>query len=63
MIIALNIVLAAVVVIGIVGMLAFSIATQNGEPAGDVVRLALRRRRRRAGARARVLGRTVAYRA
>jgi hypothetical protein len=63
MIIALNIVLAAVVVLGIVGLLAWSIATQNGESTAEVLQLAHRRRRRRATARARFGGHTLENRA
>ena len=57
----LNIVLAAFVVIGIVGMLAWSIATQDRETVTGQVRTA--RRRRQATARARVIGRTIENRA
>lgn len=60
-VIALNIVLAALVIVGIVGMLAWSIATQglDDAPAG-VLRSA--RRRRRASART-LVGRPVERRA
>src|SRR2546421_233198 len=52
----LNIVLATVVVVGIVGMLAWSIATQDVDAPNGLVRNA---RRRRASARSRFVGRTV----
>jgi predicted small integral membrane protein len=58
MIIALNIILAAIVVIAIVGLLAWSIATQNGEPTAGLVQMT-RRRRRRATARAGFVTRTI----
>ena len=56
----LNIVLATVVVVGIVGMLAWSIATQDVDAPNGLVRNA---RRRRASARSRFVGRTVENRA
>jgi hypothetical protein len=61
MIIALNIVLAAIVIIGIVGMLAWSIATQDGQSTAEILRPA--RRRRRATTRARFIGRAIDNRA
>jgi hypothetical protein len=61
MLIALNIVLATLVIVGIVGMLAWSIATQGLDaPAG---RVRSTRRRRRTTARAQLLGRTLEHRA
>ncbi len=60
-VIVLNIVLAALVIVGIVGMLAWSIATQGLDaPAG---RAPSTRRRRRSTARARFIGQTVEHRA
>jgi hypothetical protein len=60
-VLVLNIVLAALVIVGIVGMLAWSIATQGLDaPAG---RVRSSRRRRRATPRAQLLGRTLGYRA
>jgi len=57
----LNIVLATLVIVGIVGMLAWSIATQRLDaPAG---RVRSSRRRRRATTRAQLLGRTLEHRA
>jgi len=53
----LNIVLGAVVVTAIVGLLAWSIATQNADTATRIVRRA--RRRRPTPARARLVGRAV----
>ena len=52
----INIVLAALVLTAIVGMLVWSIASQNGDAATPIVRVA--RRRRSTPARARLLGRT-----
>ena len=52
----INIVLATLVLTAIVGMLVWSIATQNGDATTRIVRGA--RRRRRTPARARLLGRT-----
>lgn len=60
MIIALNIVLAAIVIVGIVGMLARSIDKPAGAPTG-LVRSA--RRRRGSTARAQFIGQTVEHRA
>ncbi|HTR72871.1 MAG TPA: hypothetical protein VMG80_04680 [Solirubrobacteraceae bacterium] len=57
----LNIVFAGFVLIAVVGMLARSIATQNRDAVTGHVRSA--RRRRRAAARARIVGRTVDTRA
>jgi hypothetical protein len=57
----LNIVFAAFVLIAVVGMLGWSIATQNVDATTGHVRGA--RRRRRATTRARLLGRTVDSRA
>jgi hypothetical protein len=60
-VLVLNIVLALLVIVGIVGMLAWSIATQGlGAPAG---RVSSARRRRRTTARALLLGRTLEHRA
>jgi hypothetical protein len=61
MIIALNIMFATFVIVGIVGMLAWSIDSQKLDPATRQAPSA--RRRRRANARARVVGRTVETRA
>ena len=58
----LNIVLAAVVVVTIVGMLAWSIATQDLDAGAGLVRSS-RARRRRATARRRAVGRRVDSRA
>jgi hypothetical protein len=57
----LNVVLATVVVVGIVGMLGWSIVAQNSDAVHGRVHSA--RRRRRATARARFVGRTVEHRA
>jgi hypothetical protein len=56
----LNLVLATFVVVGIVGMLAWSIASQDDSARGLTHRA---RRRRRTTARARLVGRTIANRA
>ena len=61
MIIALNIVFATVVIVGIVGMLAWSIATQDVDAATGLVRSA--RPSRRTTARAQLVGRTIENRA
>jgi hypothetical protein len=58
---ALNIVFAGFVLFAVVGLLAWSIATQNLDAVTGQVRGA--RRRRRAAARARIVGRTVDSRA
>lgn len=58
---ALNIVFAGFVLIAVIGLLAWSIATQNLDAVTGQVRSA--RRRRRAAARARIVGRTVGSRA
>jgi len=60
-IIILNVVFAAAVIFGIVGLLARSIHDDNPDAAANLVRST--RRRRRATARARVLGRTADSRA
>jgi hypothetical protein len=60
-VLVLNVVLALLVIVGIVGMLAWSIATQGLDAPAGVVRSA--RRQRRTTARARVLGRTLEHRA
>ena len=57
----LNIVLAGLVLIAVIGMIAWSIATQNVDAITGQVHSA--RRRRRATARARIVGRTVDSRA
>lgn len=62
-IIILNIVLAAAVIVGIVGMLSYSIATQDLDDATGFALSARRRRRRRSAARAHVLARPVNTRA
>ena len=55
----LNLVFAAFVVIGIVGVLAWSIASQDREAlTGVPAKVRPARRRRQAPARARILGRT-----
>lgn len=60
-VLVLNVVLALLVIVGIVGMLAWSIATQGLDaPAG---RVPSARRRRRATTRAQLLGRTLEHRA
>ena len=60
-VLVLNVFLALLVIVGIVGMLPWSIATQGlGAPAG---RVGSSRRRRRATTRAQLLGRTLAHRA
>lgn len=61
MIIALNIVFATIVIVGIVGMLAWSIASQDLDAATGLLRGA--RRRRRTTARAQFIGRSVDNRA
>jgi hypothetical protein len=61
MLIALNLALAALVIVGIVGMLAWSITSQKLDAPTAVVRST--RRRRRTAARARFIGQTVEYRA
>ena len=55
-VLTLNIVLGAVVLTAVIGMLAWSIATQDGDAATRLVRVA--RRRRRAPVRARLVRRT-----
>jgi hypothetical protein len=60
-VLVLNIVLALLVIVGIVGMLAWSISTQGLDaPAG---RFRSARRRRRATPRPQLLGRTLGHRA
>jgi hypothetical protein len=60
-VLVLNLVLALLVIVGIVGMLAWSIATQGLDaPAG---RVRSSRRHRRATTRAQLLGRTLEHRA
>jgi predicted small integral membrane protein len=61
MIIALNIMFAAIVIVGIVGMLAWSIASQDGVAGTGLLRSA--RRRRRTTARSQFIGRSVENRA
>jgi hypothetical protein len=61
MTIALNIFLAAIVIVGIVGMLAGSVVAQNRDASTGTPRTA--RRRRRATARAQFVGRTIENRA
>jgi hypothetical protein len=61
MIIALNIMLATIVIVGIVGMLAWSIVGHDVDAATGLLRSA--RRRRRTTTRARFVGRTVEHRA
>ena len=63
MIIALNILFATIVIVGIVGMLAWSIIGQDVQPATGLLRSASARRRRRTTARAQFLGRSVENRA
>lgn len=60
-VLVLNVVLALLVIVGIVGMLAWSIATQGLDAPAGRVRSA--RRRRRATTRAQLLGRTLEHRA
>jgi hypothetical protein len=60
-VLVLNIVLALLVIVGIVGMLAWSIATQGLDAPAGHVRSA--RRRRRATTRPQLLGRTLGHRA
>jgi hypothetical protein len=60
MLIALNIILATIVIVGIVGMLAWSMDKNAGARTG-LVRSA--RRRRRTTARAQFIGKTVEHRA
>ena len=60
MIIALNIMFAAIVIVGIVGMLAWSIAGQDVDATGLLRSV---RRRRRTTARAQFIGRSVENRA
>ena len=55
----LNVVLATVVIVGIVGMLAWSIASQNLDASGGLLRSA----RRRKTARVQFIGRTLDHRA
>jgi hypothetical protein len=57
----LNIVFAGLALIAVIGMIAWSIATQNLDSPTGLVRSA--RRRRRVAARARIVGRTVDSRA
>jgi len=59
MIIALNILFAAIVIVGIVGMLAWSIVGQDRDAATGLLRSA--RRRRRTTARAQFIGRSVQH--
>jgi hypothetical protein len=61
MTIALNIVFAGLVLIAVIGLLSWSIATQNVDATTGHVRSA--RRRRRAATRARLIGGTVDSRA
>ncbi len=61
MIIALNIMFATIVIVGIVGMLAWSIVGQDVDAATGLLRNA--RRRRRTTARAQFIGRSVENRA
>jgi hypothetical protein len=60
-VLALNVVLALLVIVGIVGMLAWSIATQGLDAPDGRVRSA--RRQRRTTSRAQLLGRTLGHRA
>ena len=60
-VLALNIALAALVIVGIVGMLAWSIATQGLDAPTALARSA--RRRRRPSARMALTGRPVEHRA
>jgi hypothetical protein len=57
----LNIVFAGLALIAVIGLIAWSIATQDVDAVAGHVLTA--RRRRRAGARARVVGRTIDSRA
>ena len=57
----INIVLATVVLIAVVGMISWSIATQDADAVSRLARSA--RRRRRATARPQLVGRTAEYRA
>jgi hypothetical protein len=59
MIIALNILFAAIVIVGIVGMLAWSIVGQDRDATTGLLRSA--RRRRRTTARAQFIGRSVQH--
>jgi len=60
LVLILNLVLAVLVIAGIVGMLAWSIATQGLEASAGPARSA---RRRRTSTRAQLLGRTLEHRA
>jgi hypothetical protein len=60
-VLVLNVALALLVIVGIVGMLAWSIATQGLDARPGLVRSA--RRQRRTRVRAQVLGRTLEHRA
>jgi hypothetical protein len=57
----LNLVLATIVIVGIVGMLAWSIASQNAHAFAGLLRIT--RRRRRTTARAQLVGRSLENRA
>jgi hypothetical protein len=59
-VLVLNVVLALLVIVGIVGMLAWSIATQGLDAPAGRVRSS---RRRRATTRAQLFGRTLEHRA
>ena len=59
-VLVLNVVLALLVIVGIVGMLAWSIATQGLDAPAGRVRSS---RRRRTTTRAQLLGRTLEHRA
>ena len=59
MIIALNILFATIVIVGIVGILAWSIVGQDRDAATGLLRSA--RRRRRTTARAQFIGRSVQH--
>ena len=59
MIIALNILFATIVIVGIVGMLAWSIVGQDRDAATGLLHSA--RRRRRTTARAQFIGRSVQH--
>jgi hypothetical protein len=60
-VLVLNVVLALLVIVGIVGMLAWSIVTQGLDAPAGLARSA--QRQRRTTARAQLLGRTLEHRA
>jgi hypothetical protein len=62
-VLVLNVVLALLVIVGIVGMLAWSIATQGLEAPAGLARTPHRRRRRRTATRSQLFSRTLEHRA